>query len=686
MRVPRVPCSITTAIRLVLALMLVVGSALLFSSTDKPALTKNDKAFYADANTINFVRPGLNLKIETASVADDGTLKVRFMLTDPKGLPLDKDGVTTPGAVSTRFVIGTIPSGQKQYISYLTRQVTSSISGQSATQATSDSGGTFEKVADGEYVYTFKGKAPAGFDKHATHSVGMWVGRDLSEFDLSSVKNYDSDVYTWVPDGSAVVTTRDVIRTQSCEKCHTAPFTAHDERHGVELCVICHQPQTTDPDTGNTVDMKVFIHKIHMGSQLPSVKAGKPYQVIGYQNAVNDWSTVVFPADVRNCTFCHEQNTGAAQANAYLAPSRAACGSCHDNVNFATGENHVNLPQISDNGCASCHIPQGELEFDASILGAHTIPERSASLPGLVYSISQVVNAGPGKSPSVQFAVKDKSGKAVDISKINRLALVLSGPTTDYGWNISEDARKAQTPGDGTYTYTFTGTLPADAKGTYTVGIEGYNNVTLLPGTTLAQTVRDAGLNVTLDFSVDGSPVQARRQVVDLAKCNNCHSFLSLHGGNRNTIQQCVLCHNPAGTDNVFRKPTDGPANSIEFAHMIHKIHTGENIVGDYTIVGYGGSKINFNDVRFPGDRRECDICHVNSSQELPLAAGLQNVTDPIGLLNPMGPATAACTGCHTETAAASHALSNTTDRLGEACEVCHASDAQFGVSKVHAR
>jgi hypothetical protein len=34
----------------------------------------------------------------------------------------------------------------------------------------------------------------------------------------------------------------------------------------------------------------------------------------------------------------------------------------------------------------------------------------------------------------------------------------------------------------------------------------------------------------------------------------------------------------------------------------------------------------------------------------------------------------------------ASHALSNTTDRLGEACAVCHSSAAAFGVSKVHAR
>jgi OmcA/MtrC family decaheme c-type cytochrome len=138
-----------------------------------------------------------------------------------------------------------------------------------------------------------------------------------------------------------------------------------------------HTPQTVDPDTGNSMDMPVLIHKIHMGSQLPSVRAGKPYRVIGFQQRVFDYSTVVFPADARNCTFCHEQNTGAAQASAFLKPNRAACGACHDNVNFETGENHANLPQLSDNMCSTCHIPQGELEFDLSISGG---PHDSALL------------------------------------------------------------------------------------------------------------------------------------------------------------------------------------------------------------------------------------------------------------------------------------------------------------------
>ena len=93
--------------------------------------------------------------------------------------------------------------------------------------------------------------------------------------------------------------------------------------------MLCHQPQNADPSTGNSLDLKVMAHKIHMGSQLPSVVGtattpGVPYQIVGFMNSVNDFSTVVDPADPRRCEVCHSQTTGAAQAKAFLTePSRA---------------------------------------------------------------------------------------------------------------------------------------------------------------------------------------------------------------------------------------------------------------------------------------------------------------------------------------------------------------------------
>lgn len=670
--------------RTAIALVALIGAAVLLSSSDKPVYTEKQKAFYADPNLVNFVRPGLVLKILSASIESDGTIKARFKLTDPRGLPLDMDGVTTPGPISVRLVAAYIPKGQTQYVAYTTRVQTSPITRVSATQANYDVGGTFSKVGEGEYLYTFRTKAPADFDRTATHAIGAWAARNLAEFDLQSIINYDDDVYTWVPDGSKVTVVRDVIRTETCNKCHD-PLSAHDNRRSMELCVLCHTPQTVDPDTGESMDMPVLTHRIHMGSSLPSVRAGKPFRVIGYQQSVHDYSTVAFPADARNCTFCHEQNTGAAQANAFLKPNRAACGSCHDNVNFQTGENHANLPQLSDNMCSTCHVPQGELEFDLSILGAHTIPRFSRDLPGVVFDILRVTDGSAGKRPTVTFTVKERSGKPIPLSEMSRLALVLAGPTSDYSSYVSEDGLRSTCGTDGTCTYTFNYTIPANAKGTYAIGIEGYRTLYLLAGTRRERSVRDAGVNKVVYFSVDGSPLAPRREVVSLAKCNNCHFSLSLHGDNRNRIEQCVLCHNPVTTDRATRPAAQMPAESVDMRFMIHRIHLGEENQYDYQI--YGRTRVyDYSEVRYPGDLRNCSACHVNNSERLPLRAGLLPVTTPRSPFDPMGPATAACLSCHTSLAAAAHALTNTSDKLGEACAACHGANSEFSVQRVHAR
>ena len=214
-------------------------------------------------------------------------------------------------------------------------------------------------------------------------------------------------------------------------------------------------------------------------------------------------------------------------------------------MNFATGANHAGGPQVSDNQCSICHIPQGELEFDASIKGGHTVPEDSASLHGLVLGITKVDNGTAGKQPTVTFTVKDKSGAAVPLSQLNNLSLVMAGPTSDYGYTsfgpdvtspgyVSESATGAQCDSAGTCAYTFQHAIPADAKGSFAIGIESRRTETLLAGTTTQMDVRYAGANKVFYFSVDGSAVQPRRAPVQTASCNQCHFFLSFHGDNRN--------------------------------------------------------------------------------------------------------------------------------------------------------
>ena len=131
-------------------------------------------------------------------------------------------------------------------------------------------------------------------------------------------------------------------------------------------------------------------------------------------------------------------------------------------------------------------------------------------------------------------------------------------------------------------------------------------------------------------------------------------------------------------------------SRTVDFKVMIHKIHMGAELPSvqagkPYVIYGFGNSVNDFSDVVFPGDRRDCQKCHVNGSEQLPLPSYVSTVNNPRALYNPIGAVAAACTGCHTDDDTYSHTLANTTV-LGESCSVCHGKNAEFSVDKVHAR
>ena len=265
----RIPPLVFAVLRYGAIVGLIAGSLLLMSAP-KDVFTPADKAYYADPSTVAFVRPGLVITVTSASIAADGTITARYKIADPKGLPLDRDGIQTPGAVSVSLIAAYIPKGGGEYVAYTTRsQGPSAITKVTSIQSGADSGGVHTKVADGEYTYTFATKAvPFGggaFDKTITHTIGAYGSRNLSEFDLGT--DYASSVYTFVPDGSKVTTTRDVIRTSSCNKCHADVGFHGGSRRGVEVCILCHTASNAksanniDPDTGNTIDMVVMQKK-----------------------------------------------------------------------------------------------------------------------------------------------------------------------------------------------------------------------------------------------------------------------------------------------------------------------------------------------------------------------------------------------------------------------------------------
>ncbi len=657
-----------------------LAGALSMTGGLKPAFNRHQKAFYLPQSQAAFVRPGIVFKITQGKVEPDGTIVATFQITDPQGLPLDLNGVSTPGPVRVGMTLATIYNDHvsEEYTNHILQTVTDPKTGNTATQAGLDNGGTFQQIGAGLYTYTFKTKVP-NFDPTATHSIGGQAERDLSQFNLG-VQGID-DVYTFVPNGSPVTEIREVVGTAACNQCHD-PLAMHGgARQKIAYCILCHNPGTADPATGNSLDMAVMIHKIHDGPNLPSVKAGGKYEIVGYKGAVNDFSKTTFPRDIRQCPTCHQQASQAQQYN--TCPHDTACGSCHDDVNFATGKNHPGGPQPDSNQCANCHAPQGA-EFDASVIGAHTIPAQSKQLAGVNFEILRVDNATAGSHPMVTFSIKDDAGNPMAPSSMEHVALVLAGPAADYSQAISEDVSHVSGPASS-YSYSFQYQIPTGATGTWTVGIEGTKTYPLIVAGGAHTTQSQGGVNKLISFAVDGGVAQPRRTVVTLDACNSCHSSLSVHGGNRNQIEMCVLCHNPNATDGAVRPAKSNPPQAIDFATMVHKIHTGDELTREYTIYGYQGSVNNFNGVTFPGDRRDCAKCHANGSEELPLSANLLTVTTPRDYLMATPPGTAACLACHTLKSAAAHAAANITE-LGESCDVCHGPAGEFSVDAVHAR
>ncbi len=334
-----------------------------------------EKAFYADAQTVQFVNPGLVITVTGATIASDGTITAQYTLADPKGLPLDSAGVTTPGTISTSFVAAYLPNGQEQYTAYTTRAASGTVI-PSTQQPGADSGGTVSALGNGAYQYVFKTKAPAGFDPTATHTIGIYGSRNLTAYSLGT--NYASTTFNFVPNGANVTHTRDVIETASCNQCHEQLSAHGGSRRGVNLCVMCHTPQNVDPNSGlrQSISSSSSTRSTWV-RQLPSVVAGGTYEITT-SFGTSDYSTVsIRPirAALRGLPPA-DHGRGASQGvpdQSYarglrLLPRRRE-------LRHRRRTTPADF-QTDDTQCANCHIPQGETPFDASIMGAHVVPDR----------------------------------------------------------------------------------------------------------------------------------------------------------------------------------------------------------------------------------------------------------------------------------------------------------------------
>jgi OmcA/MtrC family decaheme c-type cytochrome len=295
-------------------------------------------------------------------------------------------------------------------------------------------------------------------------------------------------------------------------------------------------------------------------------------------------------------------------------------------------------------------------------LTSQTSTAARPGLANLAFSIAKLVpGADGGPSKWVSYIVTS--------SPTTTAAEAPTRPTTDNIGTLVDN-------GDGTYKYTFYRdvTKIKDVVGAATVTapnkVADLGDLTYEP-TRLHRLVIQVGGNLrgtgsnTADGSNSGvtavpmgSPVNIvfdwypatgkvastkdadQRELVSVANCNECHSKLAFHGGNRVDTRYCVVCHTdqrkygqtaatstagkfPALKETATVNTTTGitsysytPSTYIadgetagDFPVMIHKIHQGKELVKQ----NYNYANVVFNNKGYSmldGGQRMCTKCH----------------------------------------------------------------------------
>lgn len=718
--------------------------------------------------------PVLALDISTAktvtakvtSVTSGTAPVVTVTLVDESGNPLK--GLA---AGEVRLAIAQLQAapagGTTQWANYLTsvEKATPTTTGwgtADAVQATAEvaSSGTFTDKGDGSYAYSFSkpldalgaaataayavaGRIPApltiAYDGTLTHRVGLEIRGAFGGRVLPTPTN--NAVYDYLPSTGATVvtTTRRISSNKECDACHAKLEVHGGPRIDVEYCVMCHNPGTADAQSGNTLDMKVLAHKVHAGSSLPSVQAdtaspkgsvpgpGIGYVIYGYGGSVNNFNSVVWPQDTRNCTTCHNTadttNTPDAGNFATVATA-AACGGCHDKINFTTGAGHTSgTAPIADTTCmnSNCHaaatpgvaaVGGGKVD----IVTAHNIAVQStmakyklnitrveAVMPNATVGQPDVVESAcaakvaaaaagatvictvlPGYYPRVSVTVTDPTNgnarydltaapfntyktsisaragwstlnytnpgaivgsgttQAESVSflancdgvGVNNLCIASTKQAIPAPWTALPGTLAVNTassvipavpavivsPDNTMLTARFPYPVPlaserALAGGSGAIGAQASLNIVGLAdvGTTAPKVSGSSpavyATSVTIRsadpayFPINDTSAVARRVVVDENSCLRCHKKLVFHGSRVNTVQYCVICHNPAQAPRVQANgAAAGSSGSepVDLKFFIHGIHAATYKAGVLDLSGIG----------FPGKLSNCLGCH----------------------------------------------------------------------------
>jgi len=476
-----------------------------------------------------------------------------------------------------------------------------------AQQATSDpkTAATLVYNDDGYYTYTFttdiKDVSKTNgvvFEPERTHRIAIQLSYTDAAGETVRVNPY-FDV-TFDAGGSSVAVTdpaktRKMTDVSSCNSCHEKLALHGGGRVDTQFCVMCHNPGTTDANSGNVLTLKTMVHKIHSGrllkSRLDAGLGGEDYVIWGFNNSKHDFAEVGFPQDLRNCTKCHSGDNPATPQgdNWKTRPSKEACLTCHANLTgsewdtshkaFAEGLIGAGAlaKDLTNAQCADCHRPGSAIapervhwnqneenaakyKMNIESVTFNDTPDKLGRTVTARYFLSDPTNG----NAAYDLVTPDCTGAAPNIcpntTKFGNLMFrvayqnLVGQPTgvtefTAYnngGSGANIHAYKGTN--DGSNHYTVDIPLPDDsatavAAGTARVVSIGQIKEPKLqvksatdprPEVTPTELINTVVQHAFQEFAISG-PLNPRRTIVATEKCNVCHGALGTTSGS-NTL------------------------------------------------------------------------------------------------------------------------------------------------------
>ena len=541
--------------------------------------------------------------------------------------------------------------------------------------------------------------------------------------------------------GELAVSKKDAVSNAACIKCHgqldgfaeddlrIANIEAHHNYQKVENCVACHNPayaaDQNDPEKGYNPNWNAMIHTIHAGHHLDLVGDAKDM-----------FSEVGFPAELNECTVCHDNGTQW-NDNVYAE----ACVSCHTEVNFETGENHLGIVPESDAACSGCHSAGSLSPIQAHSVGAReelsdkfvidiqtAVVEASATadMSTLVIT-SEVSMNGERLDATTYAAITDymtNSGRGLLIGTLNAdTGAITHGYGADGGFKMNFVGGVMNTDGMVVNEAEFaTDLLVGQIYATAEVQLCGADGEIVKCTTDDDGNIEQIGVAnqaETKYFNLtDGEAVvemrlaDADRTSISEAKCNACHGNLthvkSTHGVTEFT--QCAYCHSenlggspsyhPSVTYKTDEVDADGNAiwdvvEDLSFANrdlvtVAHRFHSG-HWDGEAAIYRDADGELN----GYSAPLNNCKSCHKEDSTLFAadggLTSGKRSVETDAGFISPISEA---CRSCHVSASALAHFKSNgayvqdepgsVVDLPVESCSTCHAEGKTYGVDVMH--